>query len=89
MKQNVKRIRRIIALAAMALGVAAVVQELRLPQDERTWHGTIIGIPYDFRRPTAERLKERWWNPNAGLFTPHVFGVGWTINLYRLTHLAS
>jgi hypothetical protein len=75
-------------LAAALLGIGAVVQQLRLPPQERTWHGRIMGVPYDFRPPTLERMRERWWNPNAGLFTPHVFGVGWTLNLYRLAHPA-
>jgi hypothetical protein len=73
-------------VAAVALSVAAVVQQLRRPESERTWHGRILGVPYDFRMPTLERIRATWWNPNAGLFTPHVFGVGWSINLYRVTH---
>jgi uncharacterized protein DUF5808 len=76
--------------AAALLGGAAVVQELRRPAADRTWHGTIIGVPYDFRPPTLSRFKERIWNPgDKRLFTPHAFGVGWTINLYRLTHLGA
>jgi hypothetical protein len=85
-----RSIRRLIVLASAALGVAAVVQELKRPTDERTWHGSIIGVPYDFRPPTVERVKERVWNPeDKRIFTPHVFGVGWTLNLYRLTHPGS
>ncbi len=73
-------------LAAAVLSTAAVVQQLRMPKDERTWNGRILGVPYDFRRPTFARIRQRLWNPQAGLFTPHVFGVGWTLNLYRVTH---
>ncbi len=48
-------------------------------------HGTILGIPYEFRVPTLSRLRERIWNPDdPRIFTPHIFGVGWTINLPSL-----
>jgi hypothetical protein len=83
-----KKIRRLTVFAAAALTVAAIVQQVRRPRGERTWHGRILGVPYDFRLPTAERVKATFWNPNAGLLTPHAFGVGWSINLYRLTHPA-
>ncbi len=40
--------------------------------------GTILGIPYDWRRPTVARAKSRWWNPDEPhLFVPRVFGIGW------------
>lgn len=45
-------------------------------------HGKILRIPYEFRPPTLSRIKERIWNPNdPRIFTPHIFGVGWAINL--------
>jgi hypothetical protein len=48
-------------------------------------HGTIAGIPYEFRVPTPQRIRERIWNPDdPRIFTPHLFGVGWTINLPSL-----
>jgi uncharacterized membrane protein len=47
--------------------------------------GTFLRIPYDWRRPTAARLKQRWWNRNEPrLFTPKTFGWGYDINLARL-----
>ena len=47
--------------------------------------GRFVGVPYDFRPPTLERLKCRLWNPDEErIFTPNVFGVGWSINFYRL-----
>ena len=49
--------------------------------------GTVIGVPYDWRRPTAARLRARWWNPaDPRLFTPKSFGWGFDLNLYRLVH---
>lgn len=48
-------------------------------------HGRIAGIPFDFRRPTTARVKERIWNPgDPHVFTPRVFGIGWDINLPSL-----
>jgi uncharacterized membrane protein len=47
--------------------------------------GTILGIPYDWRRPTVARAKSRLWNPaDSRLFVPRVFGMGWDINFARL-----
>lgn len=70
----------------LALLVTAVAHELRLPADRRTWHGVVWGfVPYDLRRPTVARVRERLWSPDdPRLLMPHVFGVGWTPNLGRL-----
>ncbi len=47
--------------------------------------GTILGVPYDIRRPTMERFRERMWNPDdPRVIVPRVFGAGWDINLGRL-----
>lgn len=47
--------------------------------------GKFLGIPYDWRRPTAARVKQRWWNPkDPRLFTPKAFGWGFGINFARL-----
>ena len=64
--------------------------QLRRDPEERTWEGSVAGIvPYDFRMPTLERARSRWWNSDDDrLFVPQVFGVGWTINLARLARLA-
>jgi hypothetical protein len=82
----VDRVRRIVKLVAFAVFVAAIVEQLRLPAEERTWEGRVGGlVPYDFRMPTIDRARSRWWNPEDDrLFVPTVFGVGWTINLARL-----
>ena len=49
--------------------------------------GRFLGMPYDWRRPTAERVKSRWWNPDdPRIITPKAFGAGWDINLYWLAH---
>jgi hypothetical protein len=80
-----RRHRKLIATVAMAVTAAAVVKELRTPRDERTWHGKLAGaVPYDFRKPTPSRVRNRWWNPSGPLLSPRVFGVGWDLNVGRV-----
>jgi hypothetical protein len=86
----VERFRRFVKLVAFGLVAAALIDQLRRDPEERTWEGSVAGIvPYDFRMPTLERARSRWWNTDdERLFVPQVFGVGWTINLARLARLA-
>jgi len=85
-----QRLRRIVRLVALGLIVAAVIDQLRRDPNERTWEGAVGGIvPYDFRMPTFERARSRWWNTDdERLFVPQVFGMGWTVNFARLAKLA-
>jgi hypothetical protein len=49
--------------------------------------GRFLGIPYDWRKPTAARVKSRWWNPNdRRIVTPRSFGWGFDFNLYWVAH---
>ena len=65
----------------VALTVGAAVYAFRTGQPT----GRFIGVPYDFRVPTVDRLRERLWNEgDERIFTPMVFGVGWSINLFRV-----
>ena len=85
-----RKIRRTISTFFFFVAVAAVIEQLKKPVDDRDWHGQIMFVPYDFRPLNPQRVKERWWNPeDPRLFTPHVFGVGWSINLYRLKELVA
>ena len=81
-----KRFRRFMMGLSMGLVAAAVYQEMQKPPEERTWHGRIAGLmPYDFRVPTLERLREAYWNPDEPrVFTDRVLGIGWAINFYSL-----
>lgn len=46
-----------------------------------TWHG----IPYDWRPPTAERVRAALWDPaDPRLFRPRAFGAGWDLNFGAL-----
>src|SRR5579859_1073245 len=73
-------------LVGFGLVVASVVRELRLPKEQRTWHGVVFGkVPYDLRPPTFRRLKSVFWNPQNGhIVVPTAFGFGWTVNLAAL-----
>ncbi len=75
----------LIRTAAIAVTVAAVVQELRKPKEERTWHGKVGFVPYDFRIPTWEQIKDSYWNPDdPTIFTPRPLGIGWGVNVPSL-----
>ncbi len=46
---------------------------------------SFLGIPYDWRSPTWSRVKQRCWNAaDRRIFTPKVFGWGFTINFYEI-----
>ncbi len=76
---------RLVEAAAITITIAAVCQEMEKPKEERRWHGKVGLVPYDFRLPTIERLKESYWNPDdSRIFTPEAIGIGWAINLYTL-----
>ena len=81
-----KRLRRFMVGLGMGLVAAAVYQELQKPPEERTWHWQVGGlVPYDFRPPTLERVREAYWNPDEPrILTDRVLGVGWAINFYSL-----
>jgi hypothetical protein len=85
---KIKTLRGLASTVGMALMGAAVLQELRKPAAERAWHGRLWGrVPYEFRRPTLDRLRAAYWAPEDGhVFTDTPFGVGWSVNLGRLAH---
>ena len=71
----------------MIVGVA-IYHELSKPREEREWHGT-VPVPYEFRLPTAERIRRAYWNPDdPRILTETAFGVGWAINLPSLIRLS-
>ena len=48
-------------------------------------HGSALGVPYDFRLPTVERLKQTYWNPeDRRVVVPKAFGVGFDVNFGAL-----
>lgn len=79
-------LRSLAQLIGLGLLIASIVRELRLPKQERTWHGVVFGkVPYDLRPPSFARLKAVIWNPaNPHLVVRTAFGVGWSVNLAAL-----
>ncbi|MHB1132572.1 MAG: DUF5808 domain-containing protein [Chloroflexota bacterium] len=86
-----KRLSDLVRFASMVLLGVAIYQEMQRPPEQRKWHGKIMDFfPYDLRVPTVERAKARMWNPEEPrLWSPTVFGVGWTLNFGRLYSLLS
>lgn len=47
--------------------------------------GKFLGVPYDWRQPTRERVKSRWWNrDDRRVFTPKSWGWGYDVNLLEV-----
>lgn len=69
--------------ALFAAVAGAIYSELRKPASERTWNGKLLGaIPYDFRIPSLEQVRQAYWNPaSPKIFTDRPLGVGWAINI--------
>lgn len=73
----------LIRTAAIGAVLGALYVELRKPPAQRTWHGKLLGfVPYDFRLPTVERLRQAYWNPRSPkIVTDRPLGVGWAVNI--------
>ncbi len=55
------------------------------PERRATPQGEYLHIPYDWRRPTLARIKNRLWNSaDPRVFVPKAFGCGWTVNFHAL-----
>lgn len=58
-------------------------------QAGRGARGRFLRLPYDWRRPTFARLRERAWNPDdPRIRTPKAYGWGLGLNVYWLRHPA-
>lgn len=67
------------------LAAAAVSQQLDRAPEERTWKGTIAGVPYNFNMQDWLDVAGEYWNPNSDeIVTPHVIGMGWGVNFAAL-----
>ncbi len=87
-ERRMPRVKDIWRLALAIIGVVAIIQELRKPPDERTWHGKVADfVPYDFRMPTIGRVRSTYWNPEGPILPGKVFGVGWAVNFGVLTRM--
>ena len=72
--------------AAMCAEISGGKQRLRLaagalPDVGGPGTGTVLGMPYDVRVPTTERIRLRWWNPtDPRIWMPRAWGIGWDLN---------
>lgn len=47
--------------------------------------GRVLGMPYDVRTPTSDRIASRVWDPsNPHVLVPKALGLGWTVNFGAL-----
>jgi Family of unknown function (DUF5808) len=73
----------------VGLAAAAIGQELQKRPEERTWKGTVGGVPYNFRIPDWPNLAAEYWNPNSDrVFSPHAIGLGWGVNFAAVANRA-
>ena len=85
-----KRASDAVGAMAVVLTAAAVGKELREPAHRRDWRGKLLGIPYDFRKPAAAKLKRNYWSPDdRQVIRPRALGLGWDVNVGRLWRLAT
>ncbi|MGZ8563897.1 MAG: hypothetical protein ACXWWU_09795 [Candidatus Limnocylindria bacterium] len=85
-RSELDALRWLIKTATIGAVLGALYTELRKAPEERTWHGKLLGVvPYDFRIPSIERLRQAYWNPKSPkIFTDRPFGVGWSVNIPTL-----
>ena len=48
---------------------------------DRPESGSILGVPYNFQRPSIGRMLKSYWKPGEGMLVKKPFGIGWTLNL--------
>ena len=75
----------LVALGSPDEYAAQVLEALRGVRGEAEGEprpqGRVLGMPYDFRGATVDRLSNRIWNPaDPRVFMPRTFGLGWTFN---------
>lgn len=74
-------LKRLVILVVGILALSAIFKEWSQPRWMRSGAGDVLGIPYDFRRPSTDDLKERLWNPEGTVVTPPAWGVGFALNV--------
>jgi hypothetical protein len=43
--------------------------------------GEILGVPYNFDKPSFRRLLSSYWKPGEDMLVEKPFGIGYTLNL--------
>jgi hypothetical protein len=52
-----------------------------MADESKTQTGEILGVPYNFERPSLGRLLSAYWQPGKGMLVEKPFGIGYTLNL--------
>ena len=83
------KLRWFITGVATGLTAAAIGQELQKEPQDRTWKGTVAGVPYNFNLPEWRDIAGEYWNSSSDeILTPRVMGLGWGLNFAALVHRA-
>ncbi|MFC4542884.1 DUF5808 domain-containing protein [Halosolutus amylolyticus] len=48
---------------------------------DKSTSGEVLGVPYNFERPSIGRMLSSYWRPGEGMLVEKPFGVGYTLNL--------
>ncbi|PSQ42985.1 hypothetical protein BRD17_07350 [Halobacteriales archaeon SW_7_68_16] len=48
---------------------------------DKSSSGEVLGVPYNFERPSFRRLLSSYWQPDEGMLVEKPFGIGYTLNL--------
>ena len=48
---------------------------------DRPSSGEILGVPYNFDKPSIRKLVSSYWKPGEGMLVEKPFGIGYTVNL--------
>ena len=85
-----KLVFKVFPIRYIALIFALVTISRVLEKRGSRLKGSLLGVPYDLRSPTRDRILERVWNPqDPRIITPHAYGMGWSLNLYSLARRLS
>jgi hypothetical protein len=72
-------------LAAQCAELSRSELKAALWQKSTAFSGRFLGMPYELRPPSADRVAMRWWDPlNPHVIVPRLFGIGWTLNFAAL-----
>ncbi len=72
-----KQLVRSVVLIAVLIAAGKLLEQRGKPA-----HGRLLGMPYDLRVPTIDRVRKCYWNPaDRHILTPTLLGWGYGVNL--------
>lgn len=83
------KLRWFVTGVVTGLSAAAIGQELQKDPEQRTWKGTVAGVPYNFRLNEWPDIASEYWNPSSDtILMPHALGIGWGVNFAAVAQRA-